>query len=94
MRTALTRGAPGSVPAPLPAETPGTASAIAVAAAHGGCPGPLRVESAFGKPRLSLSRAIMEHPPAGIEPQLRTGGAGITVPRDAMVEPQGLVTGW
>ena len=54
----------------------------------------LRVESAYGRVRLDLSRAIIEHPVVDIELQLGTGGARITVPRDAVVDAEGLRTEW
>jgi len=44
--------------------------------------------------RLDLSRAIFEHPVVDIELHLDTGGATITVPRDAIVDVEGLRTGW
>lgn len=44
--------------------------------------------------RLDLSRAVIEHPVVDIELRLGTGGAGITVPRDAVVDVEGLSTGW
>ncbi|MEU3529064.1 DUF1707 domain-containing protein [Streptomyces sp. NPDC038707] len=84
----------------LPAEHPGTTSTIA--AANGRIqrrgawrvPRILKVESAYGRVRLDLSRAVMEHPVVDIELQLGTGGARITVPRDAVVDVEGLRTGW
>ncbi|MFI1221574.1 MULTISPECIES: DUF1707 domain-containing protein [unclassified Streptomyces] len=84
----------------LPAEDPGTTSTIAAA---GGritrrgawrVPRVLKVESAFGRVRLNLSRAVFEGPVVDIELSLGTGGASITVPRDAIVEIEGLNTGW
>ncbi|WP_078504406.1 DUF1707 SHOCT-like domain-containing protein [Streptomyces viridochromogenes] len=54
----------------------------------------LKVESAFGRVRLDLSRAIIKHPVVDIELQLGTGGARITVPHDAVVDVEGLRTGW
>ncbi|MER6701774.1 DUF1707 domain-containing protein [Streptomyces fimicarius] len=84
----------------LPAEDPGTTSTIAAA---GGritrrgawrVPRVLKVESAFGRVRLDLSRAILEHPFIDIELILGTGNANITVPRDAIVEVEDLTTGW
>lgn len=56
-------------------------------------PRSLKVESAFGKVRLDLSKAIIEHPVVDIELQVSTGRAKITVPRDAIVELDGLHTG-
>ncbi|MFE2296149.1 DUF1707 domain-containing protein [Streptomyces sp. NPDC059452] len=89
-----------SVLGALPAEKPDTTSTIAAA---GGriqrrgawrVPRFLKVESAFGRVRLDLSRAVFEHPVVDIELQLGTGGARITVPRDATVEVEGLSTEW
>ncbi|MGW0812863.1 DUF1707 SHOCT-like domain-containing protein [Streptomyces viridiviolaceus] len=86
--------------ASLPEENPGTTSTIAAA---GGwiqrrgawrVPRFLKVGSAYGRVRLDLSRAIIEHPVVDIELQLGTGGARITVPRDAVVDVEGLHTGW
>ncbi|QHC22986.1 DUF1707 SHOCT-like domain-containing protein [Streptomyces sp. GS7] len=86
--------------ASLPEEHPGTTSTIAAA---GGriqrrgawrVPRILKVESAYGRVRLDLSRAIIEHPVVDIELQLGTGGAKITVPRDAVVDVEGLHTEW
>lgn len=54
----------------------------------------LKVESAFGRVNLNLSRAIIEHPVVDIEVQLGTGRAKITVPRDATVNVEGLRTQW
>lgn len=54
----------------------------------------LRVESAFGRVRLDLSHAVIEHPVVDIELHLGTGGAEIIVPRDAIVEIQELRTVW
>ena len=84
----------------LPEEHPGPTSTIAAA---GGriqrrgawrVPRILKVESAYGRVRLDLSRAIVEHPVVDIELQLGTGGARITVPREAVVDVEGLRTGW
>lgn len=86
--------------ASLPEEKPGTTSTIAAA---GGriqrrgawrVPRILKVESAFGRVHLDLSRAVIEHPVVDIELQLGTGRARITVPRDAIVDIEGLRTGW
>jgi hypothetical protein len=54
----------------------------------------LKVESAFGRVRLDLSRAVIEHPVIDIELHLGTGRATITVPRDATVDVEGLRTVW
>ncbi|MDQ1051155.1 DUF1707 domain-containing protein [Streptomyces sp. V4I2] len=86
--------------ASLPEEQPGATSTIAVA---GGrikrrgvwrVPRFLKVESAFGRVRLDLSQAVIEHPVVDIELQLGTGRVKITVPRDAVVDVEGLRTGW
>ncbi|MGW5210092.1 DUF1707 SHOCT-like domain-containing protein [Streptomyces sp. NPDC004051] len=97
---AKTRSELVSALASLPEEHTGTTSTIAAA---GGriqrrgawrVPRTLKVESAYGRVRLDLSRAIIEHPVLDIELQLGTGGARITVPRDAVVDVGGLRTGW
>lgn len=84
----------------LPAEDPGTTATIAAA---GGritrrgawrVPRFLKVESAFGRVRLDLSRAVIAYPVVDIELSLGTGNASMTVPRDAIVEVGGLATGW
>jgi hypothetical protein len=86
--------------ASLPVESAGSTSTIAAA---GGrirrrgawrVPRSLKVESAFGKVRLDLSRAVIEHAVVDIELRLGTGGARITVPRDAVVDVENLRTGW
>ena len=46
------------------------------------------------KVRLDLPPAVIVHPVVDIELQLGTGGARITVPRDAVVDVEGLSTGW
>ncbi|MFJ8884548.1 DUF1707 domain-containing protein [Streptomyces sp. NPDC102402] len=84
----------------LPEEHPGTTSTIAAAGGRiqrGGAwrvPRNLKIASAFGRVRLDLSRAVFEHPAVDIELQLGTGRARITVPRDAIVDIEGLHTGW
>lgn len=86
--------------ASLPEENAGTTSTIAAA---GGriqrrgvwrVPRSLKVESAFGRVHLDLSRAVIEHSVVDIELQLGTGRAKITVPRDAIVDVEDLRTGW
>jgi hypothetical protein len=98
--TARTHGELATALAPLPGEKAATTSTIA---AMGGrirrrgawrVPRVLKVESAFGKVRLNLSRAVIEHPVVDIELQLGTGRAKITVPRDAEVDLEGLHTVW
>ncbi|MFG2832437.1 DUF1707 domain-containing protein [Streptomyces sp. NPDC048434] len=54
----------------------------------------LKVESAFGRLHLDLSRAVIEHPVIDVELQLGAGKAKITVPRDAIVEVEDLRTVW
>ncbi|MFJ6984072.1 MULTISPECIES: DUF1707 domain-containing protein [unclassified Streptomyces] len=54
----------------------------------------LKVESAFGRVRLDLARAVLDHPVVDIELHLGTGGARIVVPRDAVVVVEGLRTVW
>ncbi|WP_307847790.1 DUF1707 SHOCT-like domain-containing protein [Streptomyces durocortorensis] len=97
---ATTHGELAAALDPLPAEDPGTTATIAAA---GGrikrrgawqVPRILKVESAFGRVRLDLSRAVIAYPVVDIELSLGTGNASITVPRDAIVEVEGLATGW
>lgn len=98
--TAEGRGELVSVLVSLPAEKPGSTSTIAAAGGRirrGGTwrvPRILKVESAFGRVRLDLSRAVIEHPVVDIQLQLGTGSAKITVPRDAIVDIEGVHTGW
>jgi len=98
--TAKVRGELAAVLASLPEEDPGTTSTIAAAGGRirrSGAwrvPRVLKVESAFGKVRLDLSRAIIEYPVVDLELQLGTGRAKITVPRDAVVDVEDLHTGW
>ncbi|MFD3440703.1 DUF1707 domain-containing protein [Streptomyces sp. NPDC058685] len=84
----------------LPAEKAATTSTIGAA---GGrikrrgawrVPRILKVHSAFGRVHLDLSRAVIEDPVIDIELQLGTGKAKITVPRDVIVDIEGLTTGW
>ncbi|GAA5040519.1 hypothetical protein HNP84_007571 [Thermocatellispora tengchongensis] len=98
--TAETRGELASALAALPEESAGATSTIA---AVGGrirrrgawrVPRTLKVESALGRVRLDLSRAVIEHPVIDIELHLGTGSARITVPRDAIVDIEDLHTGW
>ncbi|AYN39613.1 DUF1707 and DUF2154 domain-containing protein [Streptomyces dangxiongensis] len=86
--------------ASLPGENAGTTSTIAAA---GGrirrrgvwrVPRTLKVESAFGRVHLDLSRAVIEHAVVDIELQLGTGRARITLPRDASVNVERLQAGW
>ncbi|MFI2203828.1 DUF1707 domain-containing protein [Streptomyces sp. NPDC020192] len=98
--TAKTHGDLAVALTSLPEEKPAATSAIGAAGGRirrGGVwrvPRVLKVESAFGRVRLDLSRAVIEHPVVDIELRLGTGGARITVPRDAIVEVEGLHTGW
>lgn len=98
--TAKTHSETVSALASLPEQNAGTTSTIAAA---GGriqrrgvwrVPRFLKVESAFGRVHLDLSRAVIEHPVVDIELQLGTGRAKITVPRDAIVDVEDLRTGW
>lgn len=98
--TAKTHSELASALASLPEENAGTTSTIAVASGRiqrrgvWRVPRFLKVESAFGRVHLDLSRAIIEHPVVDIELQLGTGKAKITVPRDAIVDAEQLRTGW
>ncbi|KNB53268.1 hypothetical protein AC230_06820 [Streptomyces caatingaensis] len=88
--------------AALPEEQPAVAATSTIEAAGGRIrrrgawrvPRVLKVESAYGRVRLNLSRAIIEHPVVDLELRLGTGGARITVPRDAVVDVKGLRTQW
>jgi Domain of unknown function (DUF1707) len=86
--------------AALPRETQTPPSTIAVISGRiqrrgaWRVPRTLKVESAYGKVHLDLSQAVIEHPVVDIELQLGTGRARITVPHDAIVEIEGLQTGW
>ncbi|MFI9103593.1 DUF1707 domain-containing protein [Streptomyces fildesensis] len=98
--TVETHGELVSVLSSLPAEKTATTSTIAAAAGRiqrrgvWRVPRFLKVESAFGRVHLDLSRAVIEHPVVDIELQLGTGKARITVPRDAIVDVEDLHTGW
>ncbi|MFF1406922.1 DUF1707 domain-containing protein [Streptomyces sp. NPDC058294] len=98
--TIRTHGELMSALASLPEENAGTTSTIAAA---GGrirrrgvwrVPRSLKVESAFGRVHLDLSRAVIEHVVVDIELQLGAGRARITLPRDATVDVEDLHTGW
>jgi ribosome-binding ATPase YchF (GTP1/OBG family) len=86
--------------ASLPGEKAGTTSTIAALSGRiqrrgaWRVPRILKVESAFGRVHLDLSRAVIEHPVVDIEVQLGTGRAKITVPRDAIVDVEDLRTVW
>jgi hypothetical protein len=98
--TAKTQGELVTALASLPAEKPATTSTIAALSGRirrrgaWRVPRVLKVESAFGRVHLNLSRAVIEHPVVDIEVQLGTGRAKITVPRDAIVDVDGLRTVW
>ncbi|MGW0331691.1 DUF1707 SHOCT-like domain-containing protein [Streptomyces sp. NPDC003011] len=98
--TARTHSELGPALASLPRTKADTASTIAAA---GGrikrrgawrVPRRLKVESAYGRVHLDLSRAVIGHPVVDIELRLGTGRAKITVPRDALVDFDDLRTGW
>jgi hypothetical protein len=98
--TAETHGELVSALASLPEEDAGARSTIAAVSGRirrrgaWRVPRTLKVESALGRVRLDLSRAVIEHPVVDIELRLGTGRATITVPRDAIVEVEDLRTGW
>ncbi|MER8105232.1 DUF1707 domain-containing protein [Kitasatospora sp. NPDC094016] len=98
--TARTQGALARSLASLPEPGAGAETTIGAAAGRirrGGAwrvPRTLKVASALGRVRLDLSRAVFEHPVVDIELQLGTGGARITVPRDAVVDIEGMQPGW
>ncbi|MFJ2766268.1 DUF1707 domain-containing protein [Streptomyces sp. NPDC087300] len=98
--SAKTRGDLVTPLSSLPAEKPGTTATIAAAGGRikrSGAwqvPRTLKVASAFGRVRLDLSRAVIEHAAIDIELALGTGRAKIIVPRDAVVEMDDLQTGW
>ncbi|MGZ0153240.1 DUF1707 SHOCT-like domain-containing protein [Kribbella sp. WER1] len=86
--------------AALPVPDPGRSATISAASGRirrtgvWQVPRKLVVESAFGRVKLDLSRAVFEQPEVDIELKLGTGSAKIRVPRDAVVELDGLQTGW
>jgi hypothetical protein len=98
--TAKTQGELARALAPLPAEKAGTTATIGALSGRirrrgvWRVPRTLKVESAFGRVHLDLSRAVIEHSVVDIELQLGTGRAKITVPRDAIVDMEDLHTGW
>jgi hypothetical protein len=98
--TAETHGELVPALASLPDVDPGPTSTIA---ANGGrierrgawrVPRFLKVESAYGRVHLDLSRAVIEHPLVDIALQLGSGKAKITVPHDAVVDFEDLHTVW
>ncbi|GAA2581150.1 hypothetical protein GCM10010424_28430 [Streptomyces lienomycini] len=83
---AKTRSELASALVSLPEEQPGSTATIAAA---GGrikrrgawrVPRVLKVESAYGRVRLDLSRAVIEHPIVDIELQLEPAGPGSRCP--------------
>ncbi|MEU1130268.1 DUF1707 domain-containing protein [Streptomyces sp. NPDC005900] len=98
--TADTRSRLVSALASLPAMSAGTTSTITAASGRirrrgaWRVPRSLKVESAFAAVRLDLSRAVIEHAVTDIELRLGTTTAKIIVPRDALVDIDGLHTGW
>ncbi|MEV7184165.1 DUF1707 domain-containing protein [Kitasatospora sp. NPDC093102] len=85
-----------SLPEPSPEATP-TIAAVSGRLVRRGpwrVPRAFKVVSAFGRVRLDLSKAFIEHPVIDIELGLGTGSAKITVPRDAIVDIDGLQGGW
>jgi hypothetical protein len=86
--------------ASLPVPDPGRSATISAASGRikrtgaWRVPRRLTVESAFGRVKLDLSRAVFEHRDVDIELKLGTGSARIRVPRDAVVDVDGLQTGW
>jgi hypothetical protein len=83
----------------LPAPDPGRSATITAATGRikrvgvWQVPRKLRIDSAFGRVKLDLTRAVFEHPDLDLELNLGTGGAKIRVPRDAVVDIDGLTTG-
>ncbi|MEU4704173.1 DUF1707 SHOCT-like domain-containing protein [Nonomuraea dietziae] len=98
--TARTHRDLASALASLPEPIAGTTSTIAAVSGRihrrgaWRVPRTLKVESALGRVRLDLSRAVIDHPVVDIELHLGTGRARITVPRDAIVDLEDLRTGW
>lgn len=98
--TASTHGELARALSTLPAEDGGTTSTIGAVSGRirrvgaWRVPRFLKVESALGRVHLDLSRAVIEHPVVDIELHLGTGRAKITVPRDAIVDAEGLRAGW
>ncbi|MGW7686170.1 DUF1707 SHOCT-like domain-containing protein [Kribbella sp. NPDC054772] len=84
--------------ASLPAPDPGRSATITAATGRikrvgaWRVPRKLRVDSAFGRVKLDLSRAVFEQPELDLELNLGTGSAKIRVPRDAVVDLDGLTT--
>jgi hypothetical protein len=100
MLTATTSTELESALAPLQKEHPGTTSTITASSGRiqrrgaWRVPRILKIGSAYAKVRLDLTQAIIEHSVVDIELQLGTGGATITVPRDAVVDVESVRTEW
>ncbi|WP_440105175.1 DUF1707 SHOCT-like domain-containing protein [Streptosporangium sp. H16] len=102
LHRALTAGTYGELGAALVSLLEDVGATSTIAAAGGRIrrrgawrvPRILKVESALARVHLDLSRAVIEHPVVDIELYLGTGGARITVPRDAIVDVEGLRSGW
>ncbi|MCX5384325.1 DUF1707 domain-containing protein [Streptomyces sp. NBC_00083] len=98
--TVTTHGALVAAVASLPPQKPDTSATIAVAAGRirrdgaWRVPRTLKVESAFGRVHLDLSRAVVEHSSIDIELRLGSGNARITVPRGAVVDIEDLHCVW
>ncbi|MEU9634794.1 DUF1707 domain-containing protein [Streptomyces tendae] len=90
--SAKTRSQLASALASLPEEHPDSTATIAAAGGRIKWRGAWRVPRILK--RLDLSRAVIEHLVVDIELQLGTGGARITLPRDAVVDVEGLSTAW
>lgn len=86
--------------AALPAEDPGRSVTVGASAGRivrrgvWRVPRTLKVESMHGRARLDLSEAIFEHPDVDIVLNVVHGGVKIKVPRDAVVEFDGVHTEW
>ncbi|WP_157253633.1 DUF1707 SHOCT-like domain-containing protein [Nonomuraea typhae] len=94
--SATTRGELTAALAALPDEGAATITAVGGRIVRRGAwrvPRTLTVASALGRVRLDLSRATIDHPVVDIELRLGTGRARITLPREAIVDLEGLA-GW
>ncbi|MCX4728943.1 DUF1707 domain-containing protein [Streptomyces sp. NPDC090052] len=103
LQTALTARTQGDLVPALAALPSGAADSTVEIEAVGGriergrgwrVPRTLRVESAFGKVELDLSRAVIEYPVVDIELRLGSGRARIVLPHDATVDYEGLRADW
>ncbi|MET8541067.1 DUF1707 domain-containing protein [Kitasatospora sp. NPDC004799] len=98
--TAKTRAELEPLLASLPEQDPAAVPTVAAVSGRLVRRGPwkvpraFRVVSAFGRVRLDLSKAVIEHPVIEIDLGLGTGGARIVVPHDAVVDIEGLQGGW